>query len=213
MNKYQAIVDGVWLPVIVLGPAGGIWTAKRWYLQQRENEALEKQKIIAELRLLKKQIHPRFLFHSLHCLQLDLQLGSPDSSVVILKLSDLLSYILYESDHETVLLGKEIAMIQEYIHIEKDNYEARLSVHTEILADIDSYYIAPLLLLPFIEIGFEYLSEKNNQEQYFTLKSLSKKISSLQTDLRRFCQFFSQENRSAASTDQCAEKASEPLSS
>ncbi|MEO5781625.1 MAG: hypothetical protein ABIQ07_00040, partial [Ginsengibacter sp.] len=68
-NKYHAIVNGGFVSVMILGIAGGIKLSKQWLQKQRENEALAKQKIISELQLLKIQINPRFLFHSLHTLK------------------------------------------------------------------------------------------------------------------------------------------------
>jgi len=169
MNKYHAIAIGAWLSIIVLGLTGGAWVTKSWYLQQRENEFLLKQTITAELKLLKKQIHPRFLLDSLNSLQQDLQNASPDSPNLILKLSDLLSYILYESDYDNVLLEKEITMLRDYIYLEKNNYEGGLNEQIDISGDMTDSYIAPLLLLPFIENGFEYLAEKRELEQSFSL--------------------------------------------
>ena len=172
LNKYNAIAIGTWLSIIVLGLTGGAWITKRWYLQQRENEFLLKQTIIAELKLLKKQIHPRFLLDSLNSLQKDLQNTSPDSPKLILKLSDLLSYILYESDYENLLLEKEIAMLKDYIYLEQNNYEAQLNTEVNISGEMADHSIAPLLLLPFIEAGFEYLEDKYGIEQTFSLNIL-----------------------------------------
>ena len=80
-------------------------------LQQRENERLAKQKLATELQLLKTSIHPRFLFHSLHTVQRYINNSPSQSSALILELSDLLSYVLYEKDENWVELEKELEII------------------------------------------------------------------------------------------------------
>ena len=107
-NKYNAIVNGLFLPVVILGVSGGIKLTKKWYLDQKENERMAKEKISRELQLLKTQLHPRFLFHSLHTVKKHIQTNASLAANLILHLSDLLSYILYESDREWVSLGKRI---------------------------------------------------------------------------------------------------------
>jgi sensor histidine kinase YesM len=169
INKYQAIVNGIWLPVVVFGLTGGIRVTKKWYLQQKENEKLLKTKVTTELQFLKIQIHPRFLLHSLNSLKDHLLIDSSDAPGLILKLSDLLSYILYESDRDCVLLDKEIDILRDYIAVEKNNYTDRLDDKIEIHGDTDGIYIAPLLLLPFVEIGFDSLAMKKNKNQSITV--------------------------------------------
>ena len=61
-NKYHAIVDGLFVLFMLFAIAAGIKFSKKWFLQQRENERLSKQKLATELQLLKTSIHPRFLF-------------------------------------------------------------------------------------------------------------------------------------------------------
>src|SRR6185436_19079393 len=101
-NKYHAIVDGMFVPFMLLAIAAGIKFSKKWYLQQRENERLAKQKLATELQLLKTSIHPRFLLHSLNTVQRHIDNSSAQSPVLILQLSDLLSYLLYEKDETWV---------------------------------------------------------------------------------------------------------------
>ena len=107
-NKYTAIVNGLFVSVIILMIAGGIKVAKKWIQKQRENEALAQQKINTELQLLKIQINPRFLFHSLRTVKQHILADSPRSPKLILQVADLLSYILYESNHDYVTLEKEL---------------------------------------------------------------------------------------------------------
>ena len=113
VNKYHGIVNGGFVSIIILAIAGGIKIAKKWFQKQRENEALAQQKINSELQLLKIQINPRFLFHSLNTVKQHVLADSPHSPKLILQVADLLSYILYESDSEFALLEKELGIVKD----------------------------------------------------------------------------------------------------
>ncbi len=154
-------MNGFWIPLIVMGLSGGIRLTKKWVLQQKANELLVKQKISRELKLLKTQIHPRFLFQSLNSLEEKLKKKQSDSPAFILKLADILSYILYESESEYVLVGKEIEVIGEYIELQKKNFPENLVANLEVQIPSFDLYIAPLILLPFVEKSFEYLTNKD----------------------------------------------------
>jgi LytS/YehU family sensor histidine kinase len=147
-----------------LGVSGGIKLTKKWYLEQKENERLAKEKISRELQLLKTQLHPRFLFHSLHTVKKHIQSNSPLAANLILHLSDLLSYILYESDQEWVLLDKELEIIKSYIDLEKKSSNDRLAAELNISGITSGKYISPLLLLSSIETSFDYFLTDNQND-------------------------------------------------
>jgi two-component system LytT family sensor kinase len=164
-NKYNVIVNGFWIPLIVMGLSGGIRLTKKWVLQQKANELLVKQKISHEVKLLKTQIHPRFLFHSLNSLEDKLKKKQADSPGLILKLADILSYILYESESDYVLVGKEIEVIGEYVELQKTNFPDSLRANLEINIPSFNLYIAPLILLPFVETSFECLTMNDDSDK------------------------------------------------
>ena len=85
---------------------------KRWWLKQKEKEKLEKEKINAELQLLKAQVHPAFLFSTLNNIISHARMASPKAPEMLIKLSDLLSYMLYECDAPKVKLEKEIRYVK-----------------------------------------------------------------------------------------------------
>ena len=158
--------NGLVYPLTVSGFAIGIKMSKSFYLQQKQNEILAKQKINAEVLLLKSQVHPRFLFHSLSSIYNDMQKGSGQSATMLLKLSDLLSYILYESDDVAVPLEKELLLLQNYADLEKAGWGDNLVFALNAEINNDEIFIAPLILLPVAEYVFEY-ADKNNQQQLF----------------------------------------------
>ncbi len=168
-NKYHAIVDGLFVPFMLFGITAGIKFSKKWFLQQRENEKLAKQKLATELQLLKTSIHPRFLFHSLHTVEKHINSSSTQSPALILQLSDLLSYILYENDKNWVELEKELEIIRGYINLEEKGFGDKLLLKTEFPGNTHNTFIVPCILLSFVESSFEYFLETRQKEPLLTL--------------------------------------------
>ena len=129
---------------------------KHWYLKEQRNLHLQKQNTEAQLRLLTAQVHPHFLFNTLNNIFSQTQTESPKGSKMIMGLSDMLRYILYEGQKQLVPLKQELLMITEYINLEKIRYGNKLDVHVLTPDKADNLYIAPLLLLPFVENCFKH---------------------------------------------------------
>lgn len=129
---------------------------KYWYMKEQRNLQLQKENSEAQLQLLTAQVHPHFLFNTLNNIYSQIQTDSPKGSKMIMGLSDLLRYILYEGRKPLVSLKKELLMINEYIGLEKVRYGNKLDVHALTPDRSDHIYIAPLLLLPFIENCFKH---------------------------------------------------------
>ena len=130
--------------------------AKYWYLKEQRNLQLQKENTIAQIQLLTAQIHPHFLFNTLNNIFSLTQLESPKGSKMTMGLSDILRYILYEGQKSLVPLKHELQMLTEYINLEKIRYGNKLDVHVLTPDKPDNLYIAPLLLLPFVENCFKH---------------------------------------------------------
>ncbi len=187
-NKYNGIVNGIFFPTVIMGLAGGIKLTKKWYFEQKESERLAKEKITRELLLLKTQLHPRFLFHSLHTLKKHIHANSSLAANLVMHLSDLLSYILYESDREWVILEKELEVIKSYIDLEKKSSKDRLATKIDIAGtDTAGKYISPLLLLSVVENCFDFFLKENDNNPSLELKVT---VQRNQLDYRLICNRF-----------------------
>jgi len=142
---------------------------KQWYLKEQRNIQLQKQNTEAQLQLLTAQVHPHFLFNTLNNIYSQAQNESPKSSKMIMGLSDLLRYILYEGRKPLVPLDKELQMILEYINLEKIRYGNKLDLHYLIADKTKDVYIAPLLLLPFVENCFKHGASNMLQNPWINL--------------------------------------------
>ncbi len=129
---------------------------KWWYVDQQYKVKLEHEKIASELKYLKGQIHPHFLFNTLNNLYALTLRNSGEASDVVLKLSNLLDYMLYHSSAERVKLEKELGILESYIELEKIRYGDRLHIDYQINGDTSAIEVAPLILFPFIENAFKH---------------------------------------------------------
>jgi len=125
-------------------------------LLQQTAEQLEKEKLAAELKLLKSQINPHFLFNTLNNLYALTLNNSSKAPLTVHKLSELMSYMLYDSNQVEVPLDKEIQYIRNYIDLEKIRYGERLDVTMNIYGSTEGILVAPLLILPFVENSFKH---------------------------------------------------------
>ena len=132
-----------------------LWTSKqRQWLQEQQ------EKVMAELQLMKAQIHPHLIFNTLNSIHSFALLQSSRTPQLILKLSSLLSYILYDCKGEEVDLEKEMEAMKNYIDLEKEKCGDRIDISWSVEGELNSQVIAPLLFLPFLENAFKHcLSE------------------------------------------------------
>ncbi len=168
---WTSITSGLLSAPKVISAAAAIKLLKRWWLKQKEKERLEKEKLMTDLELLKAHMHPEFLFSSLDNIYLMTQKKNIDgASMLLLKLADILSYILYECDDKLVLLEKEIKVIKDYLVLEKTRMGNRLEIDVAIKGEPGSKMIAPLLLFSFIENSFLYIADKKLEQNWINLE-------------------------------------------
>jgi two-component system, LytTR family, sensor kinase len=126
-----------------------------FYEQKEKIKKVELEKTIAELNFLKAQINPHFLFNTLNNLYALIIEKSEKSGECVLKLADILKYILSEGKEDRVSLKKELVLLDNYIELEKlRKPDADVSFSTE--TNTNSCLITPLILLPFVENAFKH---------------------------------------------------------
>jgi sensor histidine kinase YesM len=126
--------------------------------KELQNKILETQLQLKEqeLHYLKRQIHPHFLFNTLNTIYGFALKQSKDTPEIILKLSNLLDYILYQVNKPMVSLKQEVLHIQEYIELEKIRFQDTLKVELSLNEIDDRLQVAPMLLIPFVENAFKH---------------------------------------------------------
>ena len=172
IKDYATLSAGVFHAVKIIAIAFVIKLAKHWWQKQKEKERLEKEKLDAELQLLKTQIHPGFLFNTLNNIHSFALTASPKAPEMLLKLSDILSYMLYECNDKEVWLEKEIKVLKDYLALEKMHYGDKLEMNMQVRGDTTKDKIAPLLLLRFIENSFKQCSNIMTAQPWINLDLL-----------------------------------------
>ncbi|MDC0007923.1 sensor histidine kinase [Flavobacteriaceae bacterium] len=140
------------------------WIKQKEYLTETNEMLLEN-----ELKYLRSQIQPHFFFNTLnnlYSLTIDKSDKAPD---LILKLSDLMKYFLYETGKEFQTLENEISHIQDYIEIEKLRYDENLKVDFNINGSTKKIMIKPLILIPLVENAFKHGARNSKKNGYIVL--------------------------------------------
>ena len=133
---------------------------KRGWLKQQETLQIARDKASAELQLLKAQIHPHFLFNTLNNIYFFTLTSPQKAPEMLMKLSDILRYIINECNHSQVPLKKELKMIEDYMGLERIRYGDRLKMELEIKGEYHNKTIPPLLLIPLVENSFKHGTSK-----------------------------------------------------
>jgi two-component system LytT family sensor kinase len=135
-----------------------------WYEQQRILQKIVVEKLNAEVNFLRSQVNPHFLFNILNNLYALTLKKSDLAPEVVLKLSEMMEYMLYDSDDSTVSLDKEISYLHNYIELERIRYDNNPDISLEVAGNPDGKEIAPLLLLPLLENAFKHgVSRKSDK--------------------------------------------------
>jgi two-component system, LytTR family, sensor kinase len=144
--------------IYLIGLVTGLKFLKDWMSQREKLQEKEREQVAMELNFLKSQVHPHFFFNTLNNLY-SLTLQKSDlAPEVVLKLSDLMSYMLYDSGAALVPLDKEVVNLDNYISLEKLRFGSRLSLsfEKEGLHFSGPIRIPPLILLTFVENSFKH---------------------------------------------------------
>jgi two-component system LytT family sensor kinase len=152
-----AIMD-LWMALLDIVPIAAIAVVikfVRLQIRSREKErSLVKAKLETELKFLRNQTNPHFLFNSLTSIHALALRNSDDTPEVIMKLSKLLNFTLYESRKEVIVVGDEMQMLDKYIELESIRFDGKREI--AFISEIDNAYeqIAPLLLLSLVQHAF-----------------------------------------------------------
>lgn len=129
-----------------------------------DKDQLVKEKLETELSLLKAQTNPHFLFNTLNNIYALARKNSDKTADVVMRLSKLLRFMLYESGTDRIPLAQEIKVIGDYIELEKLRYDQRLSVTFDKEITDSKVMITPLILLPFVENAFKHGASESRFE-------------------------------------------------
>jgi LytS/YehU family sensor histidine kinase len=144
------------ISVFVGAASAGVKITGDWLTNQQDKKELEHRTIQSELNFLKSQINPHFLFNTLNSLYALTLRKSDNAPEIVLKLSEMMRYMLYECNEKRVPLSKEVNYLRNYLDLELLRHGNGIDVQFEINGEISDQQIAPLLFIPFLENCFKH---------------------------------------------------------
>lgn len=154
---------------IITFMGGGLRSLFQFVEQKKKQEQLEKQNLKSELALLRIQLNPHFLFNTLHNIDTLINDNQAKASQSLIKLSEIMRYMLYDSKPEKVSLKKEIEHIENYIGLEKLRLKNQSFLSYKKTGDYSNLEIAPMLFIPYIENAFKH-SIDTDEENGITIE-------------------------------------------
>ncbi len=149
---------------IIVFLAASIKLLKQWYFTQKQKNELERQNQASELALLRSQVSPHFLFNTLNNIHTLVSRESEVASDAIVKLSEIMRYMLYEANSDSVPLQKEIDYLRSYIDLQRLRIKDPGICIFRITGDPSARAVAPMLFIPFIENAFKHGEKKSRDK-------------------------------------------------
>ncbi len=141
---------------LILGISTILKIITDWIRHQTVKRELERQTMRSELRFLKSQINPHFLFNTLNNLYALTLKKSDKAPEIVLKLSEMMRYMLYECNERRVPLRKEVNYIRNYLDLERLRQGKNARIEFELEGSVQQQKIAPLMFIPFLENSFKH---------------------------------------------------------
>ncbi len=142
--------------LLLSGFAIGLGVMEKLKQNEKKQKELEKEKLNSELAFLKNQISPHFFFNTLNNIYSLIGIDGQTAQESVLKLSKLMRYLLYESEHGETLMSHEIDFMNNYIALMKLRLSSRVALQIYFPKEFSDFSIPPLLFIPFIENAFKH---------------------------------------------------------
>jgi len=140
-----------------------------YFTVRREQERLKQHTTEMELNLLKAQVQPHFLFNTLNNIYYVAHKESPETAVLLEKLSNIMRYFVDEAPKKEVLLATEIQFISDYIDLEKMRIRHPLKLDFQVKGDVKLVKVSPMLIMPFVENVFKHGIDKRRTDNILVL--------------------------------------------
>ncbi len=141
---------------LVSGFSLGLRFSDKLVKNEKKRKEAEKEKLHSELAMLKNQINPHFLFNSLNTIYSLALIKSDLTPEAVMKLSDMMRYVIQDTENEKVPLEMEIQYIRHYVGLQQLRLSDNVNLQLTINEDYEDYMIPPMILIPFVENAFKY---------------------------------------------------------
>jgi sensor histidine kinase YesM len=167
--NFSSILSSLFILLFVSSAALTIKLVRASIRQKEAEQEIIKKKLETELQFLKAQTNPHFLFNTLNNIYALARKKSDNTADVVMKLSKLLRFMLYESQKRHIPLSAEVHVLNDYIELEKIRYNEKLKLSFTKSVDNEDQPIAPLILLPFVENAFKHGAGESRFGSFITI--------------------------------------------
>lgn len=154
--KTWPLINFFLMSCMVTGLSLGVRLSEKLLLHEKLRKEAEKEKLNTELAMLKHQINPHFLFNTLNSIYGLALIKSDQTASAVMKLSDMMRYVIQDVGHQTVSLSQELDYVMDYVELQKIRLSNHVSVQMDIEGDPTPFQVPPMILVPFIENAFKY---------------------------------------------------------
>lgn len=171
-------------PVIMIAAISTVYGFINYLSNEEKKKQSEKEeRLNSELSFLRSQISPHFIFNVLNSIVYLIRSKSDSAESVTIKLSELMRYMLYESESEQVPLDKELNYLKNYIELQKVRFDEDVAINLKLEGNQSSQLIEPMLMIPFVENAFKHgvgmildptidiYSRSSSEEIFFEVKN------------------------------------------
>lgn len=172
-GTYAATATSVFITMIIK-------LVKESRASQIRNRQLEQEKMKAELKLLKAQLNPHFLFNAINGIYFLIHKNPDLAAASLIKFSEMLRYQLYECNDKEIPLQQEIHYLQNYVELARLRKGDRITVHFEVAPGLNGAKVAPFLMLPLVENAFKHASDEKDLDNWIHISLKQKEPQSLE---------------------------------
>lgn len=171
---WQVVSKFFFFLIYTTGTGMAAFLLRRNTIIQRERDEKEKLQKEMELNYLKEQVNPHFLFNSLNSIYSLSRQQSPETSTVVMQLSELMRYQLESAKKDTVLVKEELEFLENYLLLEEKRLGTRCTIEFVIEGKVLNHTIAPMLLIPFVENAVKHGAQSTNEKSTIDISATMK---------------------------------------
>lgn len=162
---WLSFVYGTWFTVI----SSMLYITQNWYEQKQRVKAAEIDQLQTELKYLRAQMNPHFLFNGLNTIYGSIDRNNLQAREILLQFSDLLRYTIYEADTDFVPLEKEVKHLENYVALQKARSNANVRIDLSVSVKDAQVPVAPMLFMPLLENAFKFVTRDDSSDNYVVI--------------------------------------------
>jgi hypothetical protein len=159
VDFWMSFVYGCWFMVV----SGMLYITQKWFDQQQQVKNIQINQLETELKYLRAQVNPHFLFNGLNTIYGNIDIQNQQARDILVQFSDLLRYNLYEADVDWIDLGKEAQYLENYVALQRARSNSNIEIKLDIRIEDRTIRVAPLIFIVFVENAIKFSTRDDNR--------------------------------------------------